>query len=35
MLYSVYHHTRLDLSLAISSFHHINSDWGIEKKQDA
>jgi hypothetical protein len=35
MLYSVYHHTRLDPSLAISSFHHINSDWGIEKKQDA
>jgi hypothetical protein len=25
MLYSVYHHTHLDPSLAISSFHHINS----------
>jgi hypothetical protein len=31
MLYSVYHHTRLDPSLAISSFHHINWDWGIEE----
>jgi hypothetical protein len=31
MLYSVYHHTRRDPSLAISSIHHINSDLGYQE----
>jgi hypothetical protein len=31
MLYSVYLHTRLDPSLAIISFHHMNLDWGIKE----
>jgi hypothetical protein len=31
MLYSVYLHTRLNPSLAIISFHHMNLDWGIKE----
>jgi hypothetical protein len=32
MLYSVYHHTRFDPSLAIISFHHIHSDLGYREE---